>query len=235
MSLDFPVPVQDAIVVSHKIDASIGSTVESLITMLWGDVDRVDQVGVLWGQGGDDATDSINALRQELRGVADEQFWQGPAKDSYQAWIEQLIDQTLAPVRSGLEDVGKTLHDSARTIEDMRKSLVRLCASFVGTVAGLLGGPFGWPVALVLGAWFVTELMDFQVDYVNALDEHAGRMRDIGDTTVGSVDDSATKMLGPTIPVALPVIKKEITPPLDRSILGDWDNWEHGDPKIKKP
>lgn len=146
----------------------------------------------MWSKGAEGATASISELRQELRSIVEEQFWEGPAKDSYQLLIEQLIDQTLAPVRSGLEGVNTALLDAADTIADMRNSLVQLCASFVGTVAGLFGGPVGWTAALIVGTWFVTELLNFRSSYVNTLDGPAAEMREIRDKAVGDAASRAT-------------------------------------------
>lgn len=200
MSLDFPVPVRDAVAVAYTIDASVGSAVDSLVTTLWGDAGRVGHVADEWEKGAGDATESINMLRTELRRVADERSWEGPAKDSYQLWIDRFVEQTLAPARSGLEDVGRTLHDTAETIEVMRAQVVRLCASFVGAVAALFGGPAGSAAALVLGTWFVGALMDLQVDCVDALDDRAAEMRAVRDRTVGGENTAPENGTGQPVP-----------------------------------
>lgn len=236
MSLALPAPVHEAIAVTYKIDSRAGAVAQHLVGGLWGDVDRVERVAIEWERGADAAQESIGQLRQEIRTVAGEHFWAGPAKDSYQQWVESLIEQTLAPVLQGLEETQQALGESAKTIAEMRVTVVKLCVSFTGAVASLIGsasGPgaaVGVPALVGFGAWFVGELINLRNSYINALDGQTEEMRAIRDKTIGTEE---TRKLDPAYPV--PVTEEVITPPLNKSVLGDWDNWENENPKIEQP
>lgn len=227
MARDYTPPVQDAIAAAHQINGSLGSAVDTLISGLWGDEGRVRQVADRWEDGADNARNSIEALRQEMGQVTQEN-WSGPAKDTYAQWIDHLMEQTLTPIEASLRETGNQLKGTAETIDDMRSELTRLCGTFLGAIGGLLGIRRLTPAAaIVAGGFFLENLGTFKRDYIDALDPHVTNMSRIRDKEIGV---EVTTQLDQEVPV--PVTEQKTVPPFEKSEF-DWDNWESENPKVR--
>ncbi|MCP2341984.1 WXG100 family type VII secretion target [Actinomadura rupiterrae] len=148
MANDFTPPVQRTIEIYKSVGHGF-TDIEWVITQLWGDLKKVQNVADDWQRLNRAIQDQVqrpldNEIAQRFAGGA----WSGDAKDQYTTWVGAVKDQTLTPLAGGFGKVHTALSDIADAIIDIRRQVTWMCSEFVVACAAAgIGAAKGSPAA----------------------------------------------------------------------------------------
>ncbi|MFB4296345.1 hypothetical protein [Actinomadura sp. NTSP31] len=217
---DFPAVGREAVGKIQKIHTPTYIKVLELIGFTWGDVNAIDKAVAVWDAQLQALQGSMTRLSEDLSrmtGPEAGEVWDGAAKDEYAAWRKDLEEKTLDKFAENIQELKSQLNSIRGNIYSIRAHVV---ATVIGIAAALVSAMSGGEVGIVAG--------------VGVLLGVGGVLADLYFRVKGDLGDKGRELDQFWKKSNLDRGGQRVSSPFNIQVVGDWDNWEHKHPRMKK-
>lgn len=215
LPIDFPEAGLKALEIIQKASAWVCETLVDITHRLWGDIGAIDwAISNVWLPDHNRINESMGRLNSALSVLASDKAqgaWEGNARQAYIAWYRNFEEKVLTQLRLNVGDVKDHLDKVVRQLWFIRARWVAMVVEIAASVSAASVGVE--PLSLAASFAFGCQALEF---YFNARPDFDKLGRDL--ETLQNRGNIGGGQPG----LALP---------FDTQVIGDWDNWEHRNPK----
>lgn len=220
LPVDFPAAGREAVKKIKTIHTPTYVKVLELIGFTWGDISAIDKAVTVWDDQLKVIQSSMTRLSEDLNritGPEASEVWDGAAKDEYAAWRKDLEENTLNKLVGNIQELKTQLNSIRGNIYSIR---VHVVATVIGIAAALASAMNGGEVGIAAGVGVMLGV--------------AGIMADLYFRVKGDLGDKGRELDQFWKNNNLDRGGQRVSLPFNIQVVGDWDNWEHEHPRMKK-
>lgn len=216
---DFPPYAAAALGKIKSVDSGTYDYVVNFINLYWGDVNAINNaINNIWEREGRRAELSIarlDASGAKLTSPDAVAYWEGDAREAYANWRSDFKSNTLDKYQQSIWEIKSALDDIVGTMWSIRGHLVAMVIELATALgAAATSNPIGYGAAAVVGLTLLGTWMDYELRVKEDLDQHGRTLETLRDKN--RLDRGGGR----------------VSLPFKTDIVGDWDNWQHKNPKL---